>query len=140
MRTLLTLALLWGSVSAVFAQDPADIFHRTVDVDQINTISFEVYPSDQIEYRTWPGDDLLIETSVEIKNVKQDILDFYMRQNRYLLKPQVEGDQMAMVSFDKTRRQVKGTEGSAFETVNIVVYLPENFSATSEGLYARSTR
>lgn len=137
MRTLITLTLM-GLAAMSFAQDPADIFHRTVDVDKVNRIAFDVYPQDQIEYRTWPGDDLLIETSVQIKNVKQDILDFYMRQNRYLLKPQVEGDKMQVVSFDKTRRQVKGTEGSAQESVTIVVYLPEDFAATGDNLYARN--
>ena len=53
MRTLLILALLSASVSVVFAQDPDDIFHKTVDVDEVNRISFDVYPSDRIEYRTW---------------------------------------------------------------------------------------
>ncbi|MCP9237496.1 hypothetical protein [Lewinella sp. JB7] len=136
MRYLITLALL-GCAVASFAQDPADIFHRTVDVDQVNLLSFDVYPKDQVEYRSWPGDDLLIETSVEIKNVKQDILDFYMRQNRYLLKPRVEGDQMALVSFDKTRRAVKGTEANAFENVVIVVYVPEDFTVAGDGQYRR---
>jgi len=139
MRTLITLVLM-GLAAVSSAQDPADIFHRTVDVDEVNRISFKVYPQDQVEYRSWPGDDLLIETSVEIKNVKQDILDFYMRQNRYLLKPRVEGDQMDVVSFDTTRRQVKGTEGSAQESVTIVVYLPEDFAATGDGLYARTNK
>ncbi|CAH1000597.1 hypothetical protein LEM8419_01731 [Neolewinella maritima] len=137
MRHLLTLALVaWAALS--LAQDPADIFHKTVDVDRVNRISFDVYPNDRVEYRTWPGDDVLIETSVEIANAKQDILDFYMRQNRYVLKPEVEGDAMSLVSFDKTRRTVKGTEGNAFETVTIVVYLPENFTSTADGLYTRN--
>lgn len=137
MRYLLTLALL-GWAAASLAQDPADIFHKTVDIDQVNRLTFDVYPQDQIEYRTWPGDDLLIETSVEIKNVKQDILDFYMRQNRYALQPKVEGDAMSLVSYDKTRRTVKGTEGNAFESVNIVVYVPENFTAAADGQFTRS--
>ena len=136
MRYLFTLALL-GCTAVSFAQDPADIFHKTVDVDDVNRISFDVYPKDQIEYRTWPGDDLLIETSVEIKNVKQDILDFYMRQKRYVLQPEVTGDAMQLVSFDKNRRMVKGTEGDAFESVLIVVYMPEDFTAAGNGLYTR---
>ncbi len=136
MRYLLTLALL-GYAAVSFAQDPADIFHKTVDVGDVNRISFDVYPKDQVEYRSWPGDDLLIETSVEIKNVKQDILDFYMRQDRYGLKPQVTGDAMQLVSLDKNRRMVKGTESDAFETVLIVVYLPENFTAAGNGQYTR---
>ena len=136
MRNLLTLALLtWAAVS--LAQDPADIFHKTVDIDKVNRIFFDIYPSDQVEYRSWPGDDLLIETSVEIKNAQQDILDFYMRQNRYVLKPEVEGDAMSLVSYDKTRRTVKGTEGNAFESVTIVVYVPEDFSPSADGRYTR---
>ncbi|MBB4078877.1 putative DNA binding protein [Lewinella aquimaris] len=139
MRYLITLALL-GYTMASFAQDPADIFHRTVDIDRVNSLSFDVYPKDQVEYKTWPGDDLLIETSVQIQNVKQDILDFYMRQNRYLLKPQVQGDQMSLVSFDKTRRAVKGTEANAYENVVIVVYVPEDFTLAGEGQYRRISK
>ena len=139
MKLLFTLALMgWAAVS--FAQDPADIFHKTVDVDDVNAISFDVYAKDQIEYRTWPGDDLLIETTVQIKNVQQDILDFYMKQDRYILDPRVSGDQMALVSHDKSRRMVKGTEGSAFEEVMIVVYMPEDFAASGEGTYIRTSR
>ncbi len=136
MRYLLTLALLGYAVVSL-AQDPADIFHKTVDVDHVNRISFDIYPKDQIQYRTWPGDDVLIETSVEIKNVKQDILDFYMRQNRYVLQPEVSGDAMQLVSFDKNRRTVKGTEGNAFESVHIMVYLPEAFTSAGDGQYTR---
>ena len=139
MKFFLTLALLgWAAVS--FAQDPADIFHKTVDVDHVNAISFDVYAKDQIEYRTWPGDDLLIETTVQIKNVQQDILDFYMKQDRYILEPQVSGDRMSLVSHDKSRRMVKGTEGSAFEEVMIVVYMPEDFADTGQGTYTRTSR
>ena len=136
MRYLLTLGLL-AVAATVFAQDPADIFHKTVDIDEVNRISFDIYANDQVEYRSWPGDDLLIETTVKIQNAKQDILDFYMRQNRYILQPEVTGDAMSLVSFDKTRRTVKGTEGAAYESVNIVVYLPEEFTASADGLYTR---
>ena len=129
-----------GCSAVSLAQDPADIFHKTVDVEDVNRISFDVYPKDQVEFRTWPGDDILIETSVQIRNVKQDILDFYLRQKRYVLKPTVTGDEMQLVSYDKNRRVVKGTEGSALEEVSIVVYLPEEFSATGERLYVRSGR
>ena len=136
MRYLFTLGLLVVAAT-VFAQDPADIFHKTVDIDKVNRISFDIYADDQVEYRSWPGDDLLIETTVKIQNAQQDILDFYMRQNRYVLKPEVTGDAMSLVSFDKTRRTVKGTEGSAFESVSIVVYLPEDFASSADGLYTR---
>ena len=139
MQYLIMLVLM-GCSAVSLAQDPADIFHKTVDVEDVNRISFDVYPKDQVEFRTWPGDDILIETSVQIRNVKQDILDFYLRQKRYVLKPTVTGDEMQLVSYDKNRRVVKGTEGSALEEVSIVVYLPEEFSATGERLYVRSGR
>ncbi|THH37571.1 hypothetical protein [Neolewinella litorea] len=134
------MLVLMGCASVSFAQDPADIFHKTVDVDAVNQISFDVYPKDQVEFRSWPGDDLLIETTVQIKNVKQDILDFYMRQKRYVLKPQVTGDEMQLVSYDKNRRMVKGTEGTAAEEVVIVVYLPEDFTPAGDRQYTRISR
>jgi hypothetical protein len=139
MRILLLFAF-WGYFLPAGAQDPADIFHKTVDVEGVNQLAFDVYPTDSLEFRTWPGDDLLIETTVSIRNVKQDILDFYMRQNRYVLEPRVEGDAMTLSSFDNKRRLVKGTEGIAEERVMIVIYLPEDFGATGDGGFARVSR
>lgn len=137
MRLIQSLALVLGWSLAALAQAPADIFHKTVDVDSVNQISFDVYPNDRIEYRSWPGDDMLIETTVQIQNVEQKVLDFYMRQKRYVLMPEVEGDRMQLVSKDKLRRTVKGTEGTATEEVLIVIYLPENFEAGGSGMYTR---
>lgn len=139
MRFLLTMAL-FGLTAVSFAQDPADIFHKTVDVDEINSISFDVYANDQLEFKTWPGDDVLIETSVRVNNVEPRVLEFYMRQNRYVLEPEVSGDQMSLVSKDKKRFVVKGTEDISSEDVVIVIYLPETFEAAGENRFQRKSR
>ncbi|MEL7160441.1 MAG: hypothetical protein AAFN92_06770 [Bacteroidota bacterium] len=139
MRFLLTLALLAATATS-FAQDPADIFHKTVDLDSINQVSLDVYENDQFEVRQWPGDDILIETSVRINNGKPHILKFFREQNRWDLAEKVQGDQLLLESHDKVRRVVQGTEGVTSETVRIVVYMPEDFSSTSGNVFRRTSR
>ena len=139
MRFLLTLA--FAAITAVaFAQDPSDIYHKTVDLDEINQVSFDVYKNDQLEIKTWPGDDILIETSVKLNNGKAHILKFFLQKQRWDLGEKISGDQLMLESVDKTRRMVQGTEASTSETVNIVVYMPEDFSEAGDKTYKRQSR
>jgi len=139
MRFLLTMALL-ACAAISFAQDPADIYHKTVDLDEINQISFDVYKDDQLEIKTWPGDDILIETSVKLNNGDPHILKFFLGKKRWDLAEEVSGDQLKLESVDKQRRVVQGTEFSTSETVNIVVYIPEYFSESEDKTYRRQSR
>lgn len=127
MRFFFT-ALLLGFAAVSFAQDPADIFHQTVDLDSITELSFDVYKDDALEFRNWPGDDILIETSVKINNGEPFMLDFFREQNRWDLKQKQSGSSLLLVSNNKTRQPVKSKNGSlSSETVRIVVYVPEDF-------------
>ncbi len=134
---LLTIALL-GASAITFAQDPADIFHKTVNLDSFNTVSFEVYKDDQLEFRTWPGDDILIETSVKINNGESFVLDFFKKQQRWDLKLKPNGSDLLLSSRNKTRKMVKGADESlTSETVVIVIYMPEDFTDTGGNKYQR---
>lgn len=139
MRFLLTLALL-ACAAVSFAQDPADIYHKTVDLDEINQVSFDVYENDKLEIKSWPGDDILIETSVKLNNGQPHILKFFLDKKRWDLGEQVSGDQLKLESVDKQRRVVQGTEFSTSETVSIVVYIPEEFSEAGVRTYKRQSR
>jgi hypothetical protein len=139
MRFLLTLALAACSAFA-FAQDPADIYHKTVDLDKINQVSFDVYKDDQLEVKAWPGDDILIETSVKLNNGDPDILKFFLSKNRWGLAENITGDQLKLASVDKTRRFVKGTEFTTSEQVVIVVYIPEEFTDAGDKTFRRVSR
>ena len=140
MRILLTLALLASSLWA-FAQDPADIFHKTVDLDSINSVSLDVYASDEFEIKQWPGDDILIETSVKLIDGKPFLLKFFKENRRYELEEKVTGDRMQLTSVDKERRAVKGGGvGTAQEKVKIVLYLPEDFTEAGANTYQRRSK
>lgn len=139
MRFLLTLALA-ACTALSFAQDPADIYHKTVDLDKINEVSFDVYKDDQLEVKTWPGDDILIETSVKINNGDPDILKFFLDKDRWGLAENITGDQLKLASVDKTRRFVKGTEFTTSEQVVIVVYIPEDFTEAGDKMFRRASR
>lgn len=117
-------------------QDPADIFHKTIDLDSINQVSFDVYASDTYAVQPWPGDDILIETNVVLNNGKPHILKFFLEKKRWELEPTITGDQLSLASGDQKRRVVQGTEGTTSETVNIVIYMPEDF-VEAGGVYRR---
>lgn len=129
---LLFPALLLLLTTALPAQDPADIFHKTIDLDSINQVSFLVHGSDNYEVLSWPGDDILIETNVVLNNGQPHILDFFLKKKRWDLEPKVTGDQLLLASGDTTRRIVQGTEGTTSETVNIIIYVPEEFAKVGE--------
>lgn len=129
-----------ASTALSFAQDPADIYHKTVDLDKINQVSFDVYKDDQLEVKTWPGDDILIETSVKLNNGDPDILRFFLDKDRWGLAENVSGDQLKLESVDKNRRFVKGTEFTTSEQVVIVVYIPEEFSESGDKTFRRASR
>ncbi len=135
--SLLFLVMLPAAI--LFAQDPADIFHKTVDLDSINQVTFEVYTNDNFTVEAWPGDDILIETSVVLNNGEPHILKFFMQKKRWDLEPTVTGDALLLASGDKKRRVVQGTEGTTSETVNIVIYVPEDF-IDDNGVYRRKEK
>lgn len=123
--------------TALSAQDPADIFHKTVDLDSINRVTLSVYDTDTYAVKPWPGDDILIETSVVLNNGQQHILDFFRKKKRWDLEPRVTGDQLELASGDTVRRIVQGTEGVTSETVNIVIYVPESFTGSGNSYTRR---
>jgi|AntRauTorckE5430_2_1112549.scaffolds.fasta_scaffold04396_3 hypothetical protein len=139
MRYLLTLGLL-ACAALSFAQDPADIYHKTVDLADINQVTLDVFKNDKLEIKSWPGDDILIETSVRLNNGEPHILKFFLDKKRWDLGESVSGDQLKLESVDKVRRVVQGTETTSSETVVIVVYIPEGFEATSERTFRRVSR
>lgn len=139
MRFLLTLALM-ACAAFSFAQDPADIYHKTVDLDEINEVKLDVYAKDQLEVKPWPGDDILIETSVRMNNGDPHILKFFLEKKRWDLGETISGDQLKLESVDKTRRVVKGTQTTSSETVNIVVYMPEAFESAGSLTFRRVSR
>lgn len=139
MRFLLTLALM-AVTAFTFAQDPADIYHKTIDLDSVNEVSFDVYKDDKLEIKTWPGDDILVETSVKLNNGDPHILKFFLDKKRWELEEKLSGTSLKLESVDKTRRVVQGTEVTTSETVVIVIYLPEEFEAAGERAYRRVSR
>ena len=140
MRILTTLALIWVTTTATFAQDPADIFHKTIDLDSVDQVNLDVYAGDNFEIKDWPGDDILVETSVKLIGGKAFILDFFKEKQRYELEPMVSGRQMQLTSKDKTRRQVKGTDGQAEERVTIVLYMPDTFAESGTNTFRRTSK
>ncbi|MEM9835500.1 MAG: hypothetical protein AAF828_03305 [Bacteroidota bacterium] len=116
----------------LWAQDPADIFYRTIPMDSVEELSLSVYPNDSLAVQVWPGNHLMIETSVMLYNGKQRILEFMKEQGRWDFTDELAGKRLTLVSKDQERRLVKSDRGSMTEDVVIVIYVPEDFEAIDQ--------
>jgi len=136
MYRIFCIALLLVG-SSLAAQDPAEIFHRTLEVDSIELISLELYPGDSLRVEPWAGNQLLIETSVMLHNGKHNVMEFFKQQGRWDLKDELAGADLRLTSVDMIRRIVKSDRGSIREVVEIVIYLPEDFEPAGGNTWRR---
>jgi len=131
------LLLILGTSGFLVAQDPADIFHVTLEVDSIDEVSLDVYPGDSLRVEPWAGNHLLIETSVMLHNGKQNVLNFFKDQGRWNLQDELSGTSLRLTSVDKERRKVETDKGMTEEVVTVVVYLPEAFEEAGNSVWRR---
>lgn len=121
----------------VFAQDPADIFYVTVEMDSINQLAVEAYAGDSLAVEPWAGDHLLIETNVLLHNGKQNMLGFFKEQGRWAFAEERSGERLTLRATDLVRRTVQSTKGGMEEEILIVIYLPEEFEDMGNNLWSR---
>ncbi|MEL6142257.1 MAG: hypothetical protein AAFQ37_05915 [Bacteroidota bacterium] len=136
MKHFLLFSLLCVS-SILVAQDPADIFHVTLEVDSVDEVSLDVYPGDSLRVEPWAGNHLLIETSVMLHNGKQNVLKFFREKGRWNLQDELTGKSLRLTSVDKERRKVETDKGLTEEEVTVVVYLPEAFEKAGNSVWRR---
>lgn len=122
------LFLLLTLPMVLFAQDPADIFHKTIMVDSVKSISLDIAESDELEVKNWPGNYVLIETSVLMYNGQQNLMRTLKEEGRWDIEAQITGQSLELVSKEKLRPVMRTKRGMTEDVVKVVIYLPEDFS------------
>jgi hypothetical protein len=125
------------ALSSLFAQDPADIYYRTIPMDSIDQVTISTFANDKVEMKVWPGNHLMIETSVMLYNGRQNILDFFKEKGRWDFESQVNGKQLSLTPKDNERRSASGEKGAMEDDVTIVIYVPEDFSSSNQTTWVR---
>ena len=121
------LSLLFLLPVLLFGQDPADIFHKTVLVDSVKQISLDIAETDQLEVKNWPGNYVLIETSILMYNGQQNLMKTLKEEGRWDIEATVSGQSLALVSKEKLRPIMRTKRGMTEDVVKVVIYLPDDF-------------
>lgn len=137
MRLSFTLLLIGCWSFALQAQDPSNIFHRTIDLREIQQFSLELNPSDSFRVEPWVGNSLLIETNVRLNNGKPSLMDHFLDKGRWALVENREGEQLSLVSQEMRRNVLTTSRGEVIEEVVVVFYVPENFEPNGQRNWVR---
>ncbi|MEM7572049.1 MAG: hypothetical protein AAF433_04070 [Bacteroidota bacterium] len=137
MRLSFTLLLIGCWSLALQAQDPSNIFHRTIDLREIQQFSLELNPSDSFRVEPWVGNSLLIETNVRLNNGKPSLMNHFLEKGRWALVENREGEQLSLVSQEMRRNVLTTSRGEVIEEVVVVFYVPENFEPNGQRNWVR---
>lgn len=127
MKRLFLLLLLAAPI-ALFAQDPADIFHKTINIDSVKSISLDIAESDELTVQNWPGNYLMIETSILMYNGQQSLMKTLKKEGRWDIEATITGESLQLTSKEKLRPVMRTKRGMTEDVVKIVIYLPEDFT------------
>ncbi|PHI20359.1 hypothetical protein CEQ90_07825 [Lewinellaceae bacterium SD302] len=135
MKPLFTLLFVFLT-AGLFAQDPADIFHKTIPADSIKSVTLDIAETDELSVVNWPGNYILIETSVLMYNGQKNLMRTLKEEGRWDIEPALSGSALTLTSVEKLRPVMKTKRGLTEDEVTVVIYLPEGFEGSGTS-YAR---
>lgn len=129
MHKLFFLILLLAPIG-LFAQDPADIFHKTIPADSIESVTLDIAETDKLSVVNWPGNYILIETSVLMYNGQKNLMRTLKEEGRWDIEPTRSGAALTLSSVEKLRPVMKTKRGLTEDDVSVIIYLPEAFQGS----------
>ena len=131
-RPWLCAALLLSAVLAARAQFVSTL-HETIAADSAQAITLEF--AGDVEARNWPGNTVLVETDVRIRNISRGAFDYFIEEDpRYGIETAMSGGVLRIYSAVPERRPIETTQGVAEEQVKVRIHVPHRFAIdTSEG-------
>lgn len=99
------------------------IIHSTFQLDTATTVELNLYGEFTVE--SWVGDAILVETDVSLANAPEGIFLHYIKDGRYEIKEEREGETLRLVSKDTKRPPIKTSKGECEEVVKVKVFMPD---------------
>ncbi len=132
---LLVLGML---ISLRLSAQLQKITHQTFAVsDSVTVLTLDVYGD--YTYESWPSDRVMLETNIKLFNASEGIMDFFLEAGRYEVTAEAEGATLRLLSKDKERRAIRTSKGECFEEIKMHFFIPEDFTASGEHQWSRST-
>ena len=136
-KLLLTIFFIGFTFLAGFSQQIQKNFYQTFDLnDNISTLKFDF--SCKIEYKRTSNQRAIIETFVTWNTGNYQLLDYFIKEGEF---NSVSINLPLGMSFTQKKslyNDIALKDGRVIKTtVNIVVFLPENFFLESDNFYSR---
>lgn len=120
--------------TGVFAQNQRFI-HRTFQMDTATILELDLYGEYTVE--TWVGDAVMVETLISLSNAPEGIFNHHIKEGRYEIEEQREGETLRLVSKDKLRPKIKTSKGDSDEKVNVKVFIPDVMKPNGDKMWTK---
>ncbi len=131
-----SLLLLLFLVMAFFAGAQVQkTFHQTYDVSGAEIIQLSL--ADGFEVQTWAGNNVMIEMTIKLSHVQQNVLDYIIHQEgRYVIKMDRPQDNIVqLVSKNPSRKTISVKGVDCEETVIVRVFVPDNYHIEDSNMF-----
>jgi hypothetical protein len=97
-----------------------------------------VQAADSVIYEPWSSATFLMEGTVTLTNANPGILEHVVRNGRYELALEENGEMAVLKSVNPTRQAIKFKEQPVGEKVLIKIYYPDSYSISPNGSLQRN--
>lgn len=89
------------------------------------------------EVELWPTNSMMAETTLEVDNTSENILNGLMKQNRYSYKLHCQGGTCLLVPILRPFLPLQTAQGVMQETLKARIFLPDDFERAGDHLWTR---
>lgn len=109
------------------------IMHQSFEADSAESINLDLYGDYEVEF--WSGNTILCETTIVLYDASPAILKHFVEvSKRYDVTNKLSGTTLHIAALDKIRKPVRSKNGECKEEIELKLYIPESFKASTEGL------
>lgn len=101
--------------------------YQTFELDSAKTIILDMVGFTDPVPTPWAGNQMLTEVSVQIWDVKPEIVDYFIKKERYAFDRETNGDSLRIFTKVRKRSDIKmpGMSDKSLEKTTVKVFIPE---------------
>lgn len=134
-RFFTIIAVILISFTAAAAQNVKKS-HITVDASELNEIAANfAFP---VEYKTWEGSNLMVETQVNVPAENKNVINYFFEAGRYNTTATATNGILNLNNAAAVKALMTKEGNTIREEVKVIVYVPADFVAAGNGTFKRA--
>jgi hypothetical protein len=134
-RFFTIIAVILISFTAAAAQNVKKS-HITVDASELTEIAANfAFP---VEYKTWEGTNLMVETEVSIAIENKSVISYFFQEGRYNTTATANNGILNLNNAAALKALMTKDGKTIREEVKVIVYVPADFVAVGNGTFKRT--